>query len=370
MTGLKIAYLGAFYKRARETGGNIHIKKFMDEVVSAGHEVYAWGCDEHPKTHKIPNSRAGRILALRGMDVLYYRLETSLPVDSRWMVPPRSWLLKKPTVVWEFNAVPEIELFFGEDRASVCKKTNELKRFAPACDLAICVSDKIRAYASSKLGIGKAISIPNGSDPDLFRPADRMVEANASAGGDFNVAMIGSLDAPWHNIELFGKAAFILNRDGNAPSVVFHLFGAHPSPSIRMPENVRFHGYIPYRDLPLRLAPMDVGLCLHHPGPADYFSPLKVFDYMSCELAVVGTMHPQLASIFRKLGQTDFLVSHDDPEALACLLRTLANNRELVARQGRAGRRLVVSEYNWKKIMEKTIAAIETIIRSRGRRKK
>ena len=62
---------------------------------------------------------------------------------------------------------------------------------------------------------------------------------------------------------------------------------------------------------------MDVGLNVYHPGPADYSSPLKVFDYMASGLTVVSTEQPQAREIFQQLGQTDLLIPHDQPEMLA-----------------------------------------------------
>src|SRR5437868_11978735 len=99
---------------------------------------------------------------------------------------------------------------------------------------------------------------------------------------------------------------------------------------------------------------MDVGLNVYRPGPADYSSPLKIFDYMASGLTVVSTVQPQVAEVFEQLGQTDLMVPTDRPEALADVLRQLARDRERLKRQGAAGRKLAVDYYNWRR------AAVDT----------
>jgi len=107
---------------------------------------------------------------------------------------------------------------------------------------------------------------------------------------------------------------------------------------------------------------MDVGLNVYHPGPADFSSPLKVFDYMASGLAVVSTEQPQAREIFEQLNQLDLLVPSNDPEVLANTLRGLAKDRERVKRQGAAGRQLVIDKYNWRQAAKTTFEEIERLV--------
>ena len=107
---------------------------------------------------------------------------------------------------------------------------------------------------------------------------------------------------------------------------------------------------------------MDVGLNVYHPGPADYSSPLKVFDYMASGLTVVSTEQPQAREIFQQLGQTDLLVPSDNPEALANVLRSLSTDRDRLHRQGAAGRKLVIDQYNWRRAARDTFAEIDRLL--------
>jgi glycosyltransferase involved in cell wall biosynthesis len=128
-----------------------------------------------------------------------------------------------------------------------------------------------------------------------------------------------------------------------------------------MPPNVHYYGSEKYELLPGWLAAMDVGLCLYRPGPADYSSPLKVFDYLSSGLAVVATEQPQTREIFAQLGQEDLLMPYDDPRRLAAALSELSRDRERARRLGAAGRRLLIEKYTWRRAIAETFAAIETL---------
>jgi glycosyltransferase involved in cell wall biosynthesis len=144
--------------------------------------------------------------------------------------------------------------------------------------------------------------------------------------------------------------------------VAFHLLGqAAPGMTRDLPPNVRYHGTEPYEMVPHWLAAMDVGLCLYRPGPADFNSPLKLFDYMASGLAVVATAHPQMRQVFAELGQPDLLVPAGDAHALADALLGLSGDRERVRRLGRAGRQRVVEHYNWRRATRDALDAIEAL---------
>ena len=365
---MNIAYLGSFFKKARETGGNIHVKNFMDNMVSQGHTVYAAACDEHPLTKKLPRRWPFFFFALCRMDVLYYRVETGLPPDSNWLLAPYSWFLKRPVVAWEFNGAPEVATLMGMDKSSVRKSVADLKRHSHLCDLAICVSDYLNQYVGEKIGVRNRITIPNGSDPEKFCPRAQSERDFGIDNRALNIAWIGSVDAPWHNVGMLLAAADALHGSAGGHDIVFHIVGPKSDRLNDAPPNIRFHGYVPYERLPGVLSRMDVGLCLYNTSMADSFSPLKVFDYMASGLAVVGTKQPQLAQILDRLGHPHFLLAPNDAEALSKLLSGLSKNRALVKKMGEAGRRLVVDEYNWREVARKTTAALECAIAEKAAR--
>jgi glycosyltransferase involved in cell wall biosynthesis len=334
-------------------------------MTGLGHEIWMWPGNEHPSACTVGTSSLGRMLALRRMDALYFRIEWALPHASHLLRAPYRQLIKSPAVIWEFNAGPEFGVVAGHSSQEMETEIDSLKRYGRRCDLAICVSAKLADYVRDELGIRRVLSVPNGSDPQLFSPDVAPVQDSQIDPRSFNVVWIGSADIRWHNFELLRAAAQRLWDAGEADRITFHIIGHGLSPTWDMPPNVRYHGPRSYAVMPQWLAAMDVGLCLYHPGAADFNSPLKLFDYMSSGLLVIGTRHPQLCSIFNELGQPDLAIRSDDAEGLASLLSGLAADRQRARAQGDKGRRLVVAKYNWQRAARDSAEAIQEILDAR-----
>ncbi len=366
---MRLAYANAQYVRNDTRGRNAHIGQFIAGAIALGHEIWAWPGNEHPQVKLIPRGRARRTLALRQMDVIYTRLQQTPAPSCSYALPPQRLIIGSPLMVWEFNTVPEFDLLMGKTQADVEQNIRAFRQLGQGCDLAVCVSSAIAQYVSEKLSIRNVLIVPNGSDPDLFRPDVEPARRVPRIPGQLNVVWIGSAELSWHNFELMRAAAELLWQQETGRQVSFHIIGQHFRSMRDMPPNVHYYGPDDYQAIPHWLAAMDVGLCLYYPGPADYNSPLKLFDYLSSSLAVVATYQPQVNEVFEQLGAPDLLVSPDDPPALAALLLRLAQDRDRVRRLGQAGRQLVVNYYNWDRAVKDTFTAIENLLSARRKKK-
>jgi glycosyltransferase involved in cell wall biosynthesis len=181
-----------------------------------------------------------------------------------------------------------------------------------------------------------------------------------------NVVWIGSASIGWHDFDLLRESADRLwHSCGHA--IAFHILGENFAGQRDLPPNVHYYGAELYEQLPYWLAGMDVGLILSRPGAADYSSPVKLFDYLACGLAVAGTRQPQVVDVLQPLDQADLLTPPGDAPALADALVRLAADRERVRRLGAAGRKLVERRYNWRRAVGETFEAIHTVQRERSR---
>jgi glycosyltransferase involved in cell wall biosynthesis len=360
----RVAYLSTIFRHRAVSGANIHVNQFIDNVLSLGYDVFTPPSDEHPKTKKMPETRWERFLILRQMDVLYYRIESTLPPSCRWFQFPYYYLIGRPVIVWEFNTVPEFGQIVGSTEDEIKQTKLKFIRYGKVCALAICVSNALSNYVRDRLKIKNVITISNASDPNLFKPDAKPVDRIKHESDTLNVVWIGSANLLWHNFQLLKETAHYLYSEDNKKgrSILFHIIGPGFKDIQDMPPNVLYHGPVEYKKLPEWLTAMDVGLCLYKPGPADYSSPLKVFDYMSSGLTVVGTSQPQMEELSLQLDQKDLLVPPDDPKALARVLLMLSKNPAFLKKQGEAGRGLVLERYNWKKNAQDTMAAINKVL--------
>lgn len=360
---MRIAYANAFYRTRKSDGGNVHVHQFIRLATRMGHEIWTWPGDEHPEAHHLSANRWARILQLRRMDAIYMRVDFSPPGPSHWAIPPYRQIIGSPVVVWEFNQIPEFGKVLGWSPEAIKGAIAGFQRYGRGCDLAICVSDKMAEYVRDHLGIASVLVVPNGSDPDLFRPDVPPVPHIQRGEGQTHALWMGSGNLrSHHNLDLLKAAAWHLWELDDHLDVQFHVIGVIPLGLMReMPPNVHYHGPEEYEALPGWLAAMDIGLCVYDPGPADFGSPLKLFDYMASGLAVVATEHPQIRQVFQQMDQTDLLVPHGDAEALASAIIRLARDRDRIRRLGEQGRKLVCDHYNWERAVRDAISAIEAL---------
>ena len=360
---MRVVYANAKYEHHSSQGGPAHMRQFIENAVALGHEIYLWHGEPHPQTKTVPHGRLERIRLFRSVDVIYYRVEWKPPMGSKLILPPYRTIIGSPLIAWEFNTVPEYGRVQGVPGPMIQQGIADLKRLAPGVDLAICVSNAIRAYVTENLAMRRAITVPNGSDPDLFRPDVVPVKRVCKRDGRLNVVWIGSANLSWHNFDLLRGAAWSIWNAGEADRIVFHVIGPGMQQMREAPPNMHYHGAEEYQHLPEWLSAMDVGLNVYRPGPADFSSPLKIYDYMASGLTVVSTEQPQAREVFEQLEQTDLLVPHDQPEMLANVLRQLAADRERRMRQGAAGRKLVIDRYNWRRSVSDTFMELEKLIK-------
>jgi glycosyltransferase involved in cell wall biosynthesis len=104
-------------------------------------------------------------------------------------------------------------------------------------------------------------------------------------------------------------------------------------------------GPIPHCQVPAVLAEADIGLATYAREAPDWFSPLKVFEYMAAGLAVVAGELPATRELVS--GEHALLVPCGDPEALAGAVAGLAVDAPLRERMGGNARALVAAQHTW-----------------------
>lgn len=119
------------------------------------------------------------------------------------------------------------------------------------------------------------------------------------------------------------------------------------SASLGISDRVHFEAFVPYRDVPGKLAEADVAVV---PLPdvlmSRYFtSPLKLFDYMAAGVPIVASDLPAIREILRP-DENGILVAPDDPAALAQGISRILSDRDLAGRLASQASR-DVADYTW-----------------------
>ncbi len=121
-------------------------------------------------------------------------------------------------------------------------------------------------------------------------------------------------------------------------------------------DNVVLPGWIPHQDVPAVLCACDIGaMTLRATLNHDHYLSFKLFEYWGCGKPVVVTRLKAIGEIARD-HENALVAPSGDVDAFARAFLALIEDKALARRLGRAGRELVVREYDWREIMKKETA--------------
>ena len=223
----------------------------------------------------------------------------------------------------------------------------------------IAISTILKDYLVRK-GVpdSKITVIPNGADPDKFKPGLNGEGLRNKCGYQDKVVIgwIGSLFG-WEGLDkLLEMARNILETRAN---VAFLFVGGGKNKEVMeatfdskdIGTRVILTGTVPYDDVPEYLDAMDIVIAPYPKLEFWYPSSMKVFEYMSSQKAVVASAVGQLCEIIED-GVNGCLFDPDDMEAFMQKVVRLVDNPDLRNRIAINARDTVLKKYTWVKHAE------------------
>lgn len=237
-----------------------------------------------------------------------------------------------------------------------------LRRVARRCEASICLRADVVITVSTplrdhlvELGVRKdrIVVMPNGADPDRFRPdAAARADVRARHGIDSHAVVVGftGILRPWHGVDLLLTALAQARAAG--PPLHALIVGDGPSlPALRalaassgLAQAVTFTGRVPHEAVPRYIAAFDIGVS---PRATFYASPMKIPEYMASGIAVVAPRGPNFADLLDDGVEGDFFEPENANE-LAAVLRRLADDPDRRLRLARAARAAIVTRRSWR----------------------
>lgn len=238
------------------------------------------------------------------------------------------------------------------------------RRILLGADLVVAVSRQLRDYV---LGLGAraedVIVLPNGVDIQRFSPQVDGDPVRRAFGLEdaFVIGFVGSLK-PWHGVD--GLLAACAGLPDALPWRLL-LIGEGPEQAsiaeqaarLGLSGRVIFTGSVPYDQVPVYLAAMDVAVAPYPALDDFYFSPLKLFEYMAMKRPVVAPAIGQISEVVVHQ-HNGWLYPTGDIGALRDALRLLATDIDLRDRLGARARAYVVAQHTWAQNAERLIAWI------------
>lgn len=344
-------------------GREVHIFQLVQNLTRRGHEVITLGDDENPSSVTYPKTKRHVASLLRSVDVIYCRVEEAPnPATQLTALPYRLLIPKSTPVVWEFNTsiTKPMSGYLRRRPDEVASDVAALRNCANAVAAAVCVAPDLVRQVNDLLEIPNTTVIQNASDPELFRPNLPLPEAWTGSGAAMRVSYVASGHQAHHALDLVREIATELDRRGVPIEV--HTFGEGAGqPTKSHLASLHAHGVVSYLDLPRYLAGSDVGLALYD-EPVDYGSPLKLFDYLSSECVPICSEASSMRAVLD--GAAAGLIGDWTAVDVVDALVDLLENPALLESMKRAGRRLVMEEYNWAKVAEKTETVLSDAVDS------
>ena len=336
-------------------GASVHIQEVVREYRRRGHDVTVYatrrGSDvpddlaelrvvdvpittrdegERERAQQAASASVSDMVRAGGYDLVYERYSLFSTVIAECGVPG----------ILEVNA-PLIDeqrthrVLVDEQAADAA-----LREQVQAALATICVSDPVRDWVIARTEGTRVFTVPNGVNVHRITPQPESPGAPV-------VTFVGTLK-PWHGVDVLLRARAQAHKDWQLRIIGDGPMRAELDDLARsLGIDVDFRGAVAPDAIPQHMAGTAIGVAPYPAMDTDsdqYFSPLKVYEYMAAGLPVVASRVGQLPEI---MGESAYLVPPSDPEALAEALDALVANPAERARVGSDNRRQAEREHSW-----------------------
>lgn len=336
-------------------GASVHIQEVVREYRRRGHDVTVYATrrgtdvpddlaelrvvdvpittrdeEERERAQQAASASVSDMVRAGGYDLVYERYSLFSTVIAECGVPG----------ILEVNA-PLIDeqrthrVLVDEQAADAA-----LQEQVQAALATICVSDPVRDWVIARTEGTRVFTVPNGVNVHRITPQPESPSAPV-------VTFVGTLK-PWHGVDVLLRARAQAHKDWQLRIIGDGPMRAELDDLARsLGVDVDFRGAVAPDAIPQHMAGTAIGVAPYPAMDTDsdqYFSPLKVYEYMAAGLPVVASRVGQLPEI---MGESAYLVPPSDPEALAEALDALVANPAERARVGSDNRRQAEREHSW-----------------------
>jgi len=259
-------------------------------------------------------------------------VKSILQVDDNWIRSERS--ATKFAKYWLYN------------KKAVESCYNQIDNSDGGFTVSAVLRDQITNW-NSKASDFKVIQ--NGYESDLFVPDAKPLGVKTRLGIKGKLAVFVGALGPWHGIDEIVSIA-----KGN-PSLAVVVAGGGYGKNLPTLDNLHHIGRLGRSEVPSLLVEADIGLA---PYPnLDYgFSPLKIYEYMGCQLPVFAT---DLPSVREATDGNAFLAK---PGMLSKLVSDLIIDEQKLNLMAKSAYNYATKNRTWENTIDETIELYEKVI--------
>jgi glycosyltransferase involved in cell wall biosynthesis len=234
----------------------------------------------------------------------------------------------------------------------------------------VCVTPAVASWVGALRGHEDGVwVIPNGVDARLFSPARD--ETAPDLGPEPTIAFCGSF-RPWHGMDDLLEAFRIVVAE-HVPGARLVCVGDGPlrrdfernAREAGLADRVHVTGLVPQHEVPRWLREASVAVAPYPRIEGFYFSPLKIYEFLSMGLPVVAADTGEIPSLLGD-GERGLLYEPGQPRELARALAQLLADAPRAQRMGRRGRRWVLDHATWSRRVDAILDGVRELPRNRG----
>lgn len=246
-------------------------------------------------------------------------------------------------------------------------------------NLSLKLADRSFAYTTRIVNpdLRDKVEIVNaGVDTNIFKPDEEggmKIRKKYHLEGKKVVAYLG-VASVWHGVgDLVGVADKL-----DEERVRFLLIGKGFEDRLRaetrregVEDKFVFTGFVRHEEVPKYLSAADIAVAPYNPRGFEkmekygfYFSPIKIFEYMSCGKPVVASNLNIIRDVITE-SRCGLLAVPGDTDDFAVKIKMLLGNRDLIGEMGERGRRAAIERYSWERVAEKIEGAFQDLLRGR-----
>lgn len=238
-------------------------------------------------------------------------------------------------------------------------------------DRVFCVSDAVRKSLETFLSPEIVSVIPNGVDPDIFdrsRYDTQGIRDDLGLAGKKVLGYAGSYQS-WHDVDK--SLDVIAQLQETDPSFHLLLIGnGHTFKAIKkrieeqkMGAFVTQIDYVPHTEMPKFIAAFDIALMTYPIFDGFYFSPLKMYEYMSMGVPVVSTDIGQIREVIEH-GSTGLLIANPVADDFVEAVKSITDTSGRLELMGENARREVLQNHSWMVNANQVMNVCATIVNS------
>lgn len=229
------------------------------------------------------------------------------------------------------------------------------KQFIMSGKAAFTVSNQLQNYFIQR-GIPETMLsvIPNGADAQRFRPDldHETIKQRYQLNGSLVIGFVGSF-IYWHGIEnlmyiiknildSYKEVKFLMVGDGGPMKAGLETFIREN----KYQDRALLTGFVSHDDIPTYMSAMDIALAPYPGLDFFYYSPVKIYEYMSSGIALVSTRIGQIAEVVEH-GKTGLLSTPDNREEFVAHIKTLIEDEALRRAIARDAREEIMKKHTW-----------------------